>query len=129
VPFGPDQQTTIDVGELELGDARRLVKGLIGDLDLSFDLRNYLADQATHSPHVAVILTNLIRTRQLTGAIAVNANLRNLVLHRYQEVLVPGEVEGLDANTARRVIATYATCSLSRRATRRSKHASLRSAA
>jgi hypothetical protein len=108
VPFGPDQRTTIDVAELEPGDARRLIKGLIGDLDLGFDLRNYLADQARHSPHVAVILTNLIRTRQLTGAIAVDANLRDLVLHRYQEVLVPGEIEGFDANTTRRVIATYA---------------------
>jgi hypothetical protein len=108
VPFGPDEQATIDVGELELGDARRLVKGLIEDLDISFGLRSYLADQATHSPHVAVILTNLIRTRQLTGPIAVDANLRNLVLHRYQEVLVPGEIEGFDANTTRSVIATYA---------------------
>jgi len=108
-PFGPAERTTIEVGELELGDARRLVKGLIADLDLSFGLRNYLADQASHSPHVAVILTNLIRTRQLNGAIAVDANLRDLVLARYQELLVPGDVEGFDAKTTHRVIATYAS--------------------
>ena len=107
-PFGPDERTTVEVGELELADARRLVRGLVEDLDLSFDLRNYLADQATHSPHVAVILTNLIRTHQLSGAIAVDSNLRELVLARYQELLVPGIVEGFDANTTRRVIATYA---------------------
>lgn len=108
-PFGPDERATIEIGELELGDARRLVKGIIEDLDLSFDLRNYLADQASHSPHVAVILTNLIRTRQLNGAIAVDANLRELVLARYQELRVPGDVEGFDAKTTHRVIATYAS--------------------
>ncbi len=107
-PFGPDQRTTIEVGELELADARRLVKGLVKDLDLSFALRNYLADQATHSPHVAVLLTNLIRTHQLNSAIAVDSNLRELVLARYQELLVPGVVEGFDSSTTRRVIATYA---------------------
>ncbi|TQM57856.1 hypothetical protein [Humibacillus xanthopallidus] len=107
-PFGPDERTTIEVGELKLADARRLVRGLVEDLDLSFELRNYLADQATHSPHVTVILTNLIRTHQLNGAIAVNSNLRELVLARYQELLVPGVVEGFDASTTRRVIATYA---------------------
>lgn len=108
VPFGPHEQTTIDVEELELKDARTLTKGLLDGLDLRFDLRNYLADQARHSPHVAVILTNLIRTRQLTGAIAVDTNLRNLVLHRYQEVLVPGDIDGIDAKVIQRVIATYA---------------------
>lgn len=109
VPFGPGEHITIEVAELELGAARRLVTGIIEGLNLSFDLRNYLADQATHSPHVAVILANLIRTRQVNGAIAVDANLRDLVLARYQELLVAGDVEGFDANTTRRVIATYAS--------------------
>jgi AAA ATPase domain len=108
-PFGPDQRTTVEVAELELAQARALVKGLTEDLNLRFDLRNYLADQATHSPHVAVILTNLIRTRQLNDAIAVDGNLRNIVLARYQELLVPGDIEGFDAKTTRRVIATYAS--------------------
>jgi hypothetical protein len=107
--FGPEERTTIEVAELELPQARELVKGLTGDLDLRFEMRNYLADQATHSPHVAVITTNLIRRRKLTAVIAVDENLRELVLARYQELLIPGDIEGFEAKTTQRVIATYAS--------------------
>lgn len=106
--FAPDDQLLISLDELSLSAARKLVTGLTSGLDLSFGLRNYLAEQARHSPHVAVILTNLIRRGQVSGAIAVNANLRRVVLSRYQEVMVPSGFEGFNSDTIHRVIATYA---------------------
>lgn len=106
--FGPGERTTIEIAELELAQARTLVKGLTDDLGLRFEVRNYLAEQARHSPHVAVITSNLIRHRELTTALAVDENLRELVLARYQELLVPGDIEGFTIDTTRRVIATYA---------------------
>ncbi|WP_290218139.1 ATP-binding protein [Corynebacterium atrinae] len=106
--FAPDDQLLISLNELSLSAARKLVAGLTSGLDLSFGLRNYLAEQARHSPHIAVILTNLIRRGQVSGAIAVNANLRRVVLSRYQEVMVPSGFEGFDSEMVHRVIATYA---------------------
>lgn len=106
--FAPDEQTLISLDELSLSTARKLVTGLTSDIDLDFGLRNYLAEQARHSPHIAVILTNLIRRGQISGSIAVSANLRRVVLSRYQEVMVPSGFEGFDRDTIHRVIATYA---------------------
>ncbi|MDQ0895778.1 hypothetical protein [Agromyces ramosus] len=106
--FGPHEQNLVSVGELNLTSARRLVNGLTADIKLNFGLRNYLAEQARHSPHVAVILTNLIRKRQISGSIAVNENLRRVVLARYQEVMIPSGFDGFDRDTVHRVIATYA---------------------
>ncbi|WP_224785809.1 ATP-binding protein [Microbacterium caowuchunii] len=106
--FAPNEQLVIPVDELSMRKARKLVTGLINGLDLSFGLRNYLAEQARHSPHIAVILTNLIRSGQISGSIAVDANLRQVVLARYHEVIVPSGFDGYDTETVHRVIATYA---------------------
>lgn len=106
--FRPDEQQLVKVRELSLNAAKRLVNGLAPDLNLNVGLRRYLAEQARHSPHVAVILTNLIRSGELSGAIAVNENLRRTVMARYQELLIPGEIDGCTADTTRRTIATYA---------------------
>jgi hypothetical protein len=106
--FGPDEHATVELTELALPDARALVKGVTDDLNLTFDIRNYLAAQATHSPHVAVIAANLIRRSQLTKSPKIDTNLREQVLARYQELLVPGDIEGQPATTTHRVIATYA---------------------
>lgn len=107
--FGPDERTTIEVSTLELPHARALVRGLVDDLGLRFEMRNYLAEQAVHSPHVAVITANLIRRQELSGSLAVDENLRSLVLARYQDLLIAGDVEGVEAATTHRVIATYAS--------------------
>lgn len=106
--FGPEERATIDVNELGIPDARNLVKGIIDGLGLSFDMRNYLAAQATHSPHVAVIAANLIRRGQLVAWPTIDANLREQVLARYQELLMPGSAEGVPAAASKRVLATYA---------------------
>lgn len=106
--FWPDEYTTVEVGELQLADARRLVKGVAGDLGLSLGFRNYLAGQAVHSPHVAVIAANLIRRSEFSAAPDLDGNLRRLVLDRYREYLLPGNIDGIESPTLQRVIATYA---------------------
>lgn len=106
--FAPNEQLVIPLKELSLRAARKLVTGLITGIDLSFGLRNYLAEQACHSPHIAVILTNLIRKGQIAGSIAVNANLRQIVLARYHEVMMPSGFDGYATDTVHRAIATFA---------------------
>lgn len=103
--FAPTEHLTVPVGELTRVEAERLVKDLTDDMGLSFALRQYLAGQAEHSPHVAVITTNLIKRGELTASLAVDAGLRQTVLHRYREVLAP-DVDGIAGS--RKVLATYA---------------------
>ncbi|WP_207006070.1 restriction endonuclease [Nocardioides aromaticivorans] len=105
--FAPSEHLTLPVGELTKVEAERLVKELTDDVDLSFGLRQYLAGQAEHSPHVAVITTNLIKRGELTASLAVDAGLRQTVLNRYREVLAP-DVDGFAGSTTRKVLATYA---------------------
>ncbi|MDA0565186.1 ATP-binding protein [Streptomonospora sp. S1-112] len=105
--FRPSEKTNVPVGELTRTQAQRLVKELTDGMGLSFDLRSYLAGQAEHSPHVAVITTNLIRHGELTAALAVDANLRETVLARYRGLREP-EVDGFDGRATRKVLATYA---------------------
>jgi hypothetical protein len=107
--FWTDERVTVRVEELPLPKARALVKGLTEGLHLTFELRSYLADQAVHSAHVAVITTGLIRRNKLTSALAVDEHLRKLVLARYQELLLPGDIDGVDVSITQRVLATYAT--------------------
>lgn len=106
--FWPDEYTTVTVGDLHIADARRLVKGVSGDLGLSLGFRNYLARQAVHSPHVAVIAANLIRRSEFSADPDLDANLRRLVLDRYREYLLPGDIDGIASPTLQRVLATYA---------------------
>ncbi|MEE6283200.1 AAA family ATPase [Georgenia sp. MJ170] len=105
--FTPSQYLTVPVGELSRVEAERLVKELTDDMNLAFGLRAYLAGQAEHSPHVAVITTNLIRRGELTASLAFDAGLRQTILNRYREVLAP-DVGGFAGSTTRRVLATYA---------------------
>lgn len=105
--FAPDQVLTIDVGELTLNDARRLVANVSDGTFLPFMLRDHLARQAVHSPHVAVIAVNLIKRRQLSGALATNAALREHVLNRYRDVIA-GSVEGFGSDVVNRVLAVHA---------------------
>lgn len=105
--FGPSEHLTVPVEELTRVEAERLVKALTDDMGLDFGLRTYLAGQAAHSPHVAVITTNLIRRGELTASLAVDVGLRQTVLNRYREVLAP-DVDGFAGSTTRKVLATYA---------------------
>lgn len=105
--FAPSEHLTVAVGELTRVEAERLVKKLTDDMDLIFGLRQYLAGQAEHSPHVAIIATNLIKRGELTASLAVDAGLRQTVLNRYREVLAP-DVDGFAGSTTRKVLATYA---------------------
>ncbi|MEU5859260.1 hypothetical protein ABZ799_28440 [Nocardiopsis dassonvillei] len=105
--FRPSERTSVLVGELTRTQAQRLVRGLTDGMGLGFDLRSYLAGQAEHSPHVAVITTNLIQHGELTAALAVDANLRATVLARYRGLREP-DVDGFDGRTTRKVLATYA---------------------
>lgn len=105
--LAPDQVITVDAGELDLRDARRLVDGLGDGTTLPFVLREHLAGQAVHSPHVAVIAVNLIERGQLSGPLAVNAALRGRVLDRYRDVTA-GSVEGFEPAVVNRVLAVYA---------------------
>jgi hypothetical protein len=105
--FAPSEHLTVPVDELTRVEAERLVKELTDDMGLSFGLRTYLAGQAEHSPHVAVITTNLIKRGELTASLAIDAGLRQTVLNRYREVLAP-DVDGFAGSTTRRVLATYA---------------------
>ena len=105
--FRPAEQSTVPVDQLRRTDAERLVHGLTDGMGLRFELRAYLARQAEHSPHVAVITTNLIKRGELTASLAVDAGLRQTVLSRYRALLAP-EVDGFDGATSRKVLATYA---------------------
>jgi len=105
--FRPAEQTTVPVDELRRTDAERLVHGLTDGMGLRFELRAYLAGQAEHSPHVAVITTNLIKRGELRASLAVDAGLRQTVLSRYRALLAP-DADGFDGATSRKVLATYA---------------------
>lgn len=105
--FAPSEYLTVPVGELTRVEAERLVKELTDDMGLGFGLRTYLAGQAEHSPHVAVITTNLIKRGELTASPAVDAGLRQTVLNRYRELLAP-DVDGFAGSTTRKVLATCA---------------------
>lgn len=106
--FWPDEYTTVTVNDLHIADARRLVKGVAGDLGLSLGFRNYLAGQAVHSPHVTVIAANLIRRSEFSADPDLDGNLRRLVLDRYREYLLPGDIDGIASATLHRILATYA---------------------
>ncbi|MCC3653925.1 restriction endonuclease [Streptomyces sp. S07_1.15] len=108
--FRPAEQETVSVDELRRTDAERLVQGLTDGVGLRFELRAYLAGQAEHSPHVAVITINLIKRGELTASLAVDAGLRQTVLNRYRAVLAP-DVDGFNGATSRKVLATYAAIS------------------
>jgi len=105
--LSPASYVEVPVGELTIGAARRLVAGLTDGMQINFALRNYLANEARHSPHVTVILTNLIRKGEISGAISVNENLRRSVLSRYEELLLPSRVAGHETETVHRILAIY----------------------
>lgn len=102
--YAPSQVATVAVGELTKPQARELVASLTDGLGLALAAREYFADQAVHSPYVAVVAANLIRRGELTAPLAVDAGLREHVLARYQE-LAFGDNDG---DSARRVLAVYA---------------------
>lgn len=104
--IAPAAQAVVTVSELTSNDARSLVEGLSAGLGLSLALREYLSGQATHSPNMAVITTNLIRSGELTTALPVDAGLRAQVLSRYQE-LRAANIARYDQDTVRKTIATY----------------------
>ena len=103
--FGPSERLIVDVGSLSTKDSRRLVDGLTEGMSVSFGLKNYLAQQAEHSPFVAVITANMIRRGELSGHIGLNSDLRVQVLSRYTELL-GADVEGFSRATTQRVLAT-----------------------
>ena len=99
--------TRVEVGELRRGEARRLVASLTEGLGVTRAVRVYLAGQAVHSPHVAVVAANLVRRHELTMPIVVDDGLRDQVLTRYEE-LATNDVDGVPARTVRRFLAVYA---------------------
>ncbi|MCO1574638.1 restriction endonuclease [Crossiella sp. SN42] len=101
--FSVGQVHEIVVNELTKRDAKELVESLTTGLELPWAARQYFADQAVHSPYVAVVAANLIRRGELTGPLAVDIGLREQVLARYQELAL----DGVD-NPARRLLAVYA---------------------
>lgn len=101
--FSGGQVCEVDVGELAKRDARRLVASLADGLGIPYAGREYFAEQAMHSPYVAVVAANLIRRGELRAPLAVDAGLREQVLARYQELAL----DGVDV-PARRVLAVYA---------------------
>lgn len=101
------QVRTIAVGELKKSQARALVESVTDGLRLVPAAREYFTVQAVHSPHVAVIAASLIRRGDLTTPLVVDAGLREQVLARYEE-LAAGEVDGVPADTVRRLLAVYA---------------------
>jgi hypothetical protein len=104
--FGPTDRVTINVAELAHKEARQLVTQLSDGLDLSPAVRRYLAEQATHSPDLAVITTNLVRRGEITNALPLDDGLRAQVLGRYQDVRT-ASIENFDSDAVRRVVATY----------------------
>ena len=104
--FSLAEHTTLSVGMLGTRQARQLVKSLTEGMSLPFPLKNYLAQQAEHSPFVTVITANLIKRGELTKSLAVDDGLRTQILSRYREVRV--DVEGYSTQTIQRVLATYA---------------------
>ena len=105
--LAPDQVRTVDLGELDLRDARRLVERLSKDITVPWQLKERLAGQAVHSPHVAVIAVNLIRSGQLSGALDIDESLRERVLARYRD-LTTVPVAGFAPDTVNRVLAVHA---------------------
>lgn len=101
------QVRTVAVGELKKSQARALVESVTDGLGLVPPAREYFTVQAVHSPHVAVIAASLIRHGDLTTPLIVDAGLREHVLARYEE-LAAGEVDGVPAETVRRLLAVYA---------------------
>jgi hypothetical protein len=104
--FGASEVALIEVGVLSMKHARHLVATLTEDLNVSFQLQTYLAEQAQHSPFVAVITANLMRRGELTRALAADDGLRSHVLARFREVL-GANVQGFSDRTTQRVLATH----------------------
>ena len=105
--YPPSQLVAIDVGELKISHARALVTSITDGLGVVAAAREYFAQQATHSPHVAVIAANLICRGELTASVRVDEGLREQVLARYEE-FAASEVDGVPTVTVRRLLATYA---------------------
>ncbi len=106
--FAPSDVLEVDLGQLSGAEATRLVEGLVqkAGLDASWDLVSYLAGQARHSPHVAVITVNLIASGDLQGPLAVDSSLRERVLGRYFDVTAG--IDGSASELVRRTLAVYA---------------------
>ena len=106
--YGPEQIYVVQLGLLDQSDAIELVRGLEREagLDLNWQFANYLADQARHSPHVAVIAINLMAQGQLRDGPAVSDALRERVLGRYVDVMAGGS-SGERSEDAQRVLAVY----------------------
>lgn len=101
------QVVTIEVNELKKLQARALVESVAEGLGLVPAAREYLTGQAVHSPYVAVLAANLVRRGEITAPVVIDAELREHVLARYEE-LAAGEVDGVPAATVRRLLAVYA---------------------
>lgn len=99
----------VEVGlqPLRLADSRKLVSALSTDISISAPLAEHLARQAVDNPHVAVLAVNLARGGALeSGAFALDGNLRDQIMIRYQEALI-GDVRNFSSETVKRVLATY----------------------
>jgi hypothetical protein len=104
--FRRTQLEEIPLAPLSKPHSRELVTSLAGDLNLSFELREYLVEQAVDTPFIPVLTLNLARLGELDGQLALDEGLREQVLHRYQQMQT-GELEGIAAPTVQRLLATY----------------------
>lgn len=103
--LGPHQIGEVELPDLTKKGAKHLVESLARGLDLPFDLVDHLAATASDAPFVAVLAVNMIRRGELTGPVAMDRNLREVVLARYEELLV-GSVAGFTSATVRRLLGT-----------------------
>ena len=97
---------TTTLGPMTRGDAYKLVKSLAAGLELNFPLTSHLVEQATHSPHIAVLALNLARSGQLAGPLPLSEDLRQEVLSRYQEVQTEA-IGHFSTGLVHRTLATY----------------------
>lgn len=106
VSFGVrlDQIQEVSVGELSIGQGRRLVRSLSEGIEVPFELAEHLAGQAVDSPHIAVLALNMARRGELGGPLALDRGLRGQVLLRYQTIIT-GDVEDFERAAVLRTLA------------------------
>lgn len=97
---------TTALGPMTRVNAYKLVNSLAAGLELNFPLTSHLVEQATHSPHIAVLALNLARSGQLAGPLPLSENLRQEVLSRYQEVQTEA-IGHFSTALIHRTLATY----------------------
>ncbi len=105
---GFDQVPEVVLQPFERRQAIDLVRSLCAGLNVDYAFRSHLTQQATHSPHIAVIALNLIRTRELSGLQLLRSHdLKRAVMNRYRDIETE-PIATFSSPTVRKTLATYA---------------------